>query len=204
MFCSDIYKTIETSAEATFKDKKSKFIAFAFPVMDEESAKEHLKILKQTYYDANHHCSAWRFGLNDNSFRTDDDGEPSGTAGKPILGQIKSYELTNILIVVVRYFGGVKLGTSGLIKAYKTASAEVIENSLIIEKTVNNFYNISFTYNSMNDVMKIIKEESPEIISQQFNLDCFMQLSIRLAKSNNLISRLENVETVKTEFLYSR
>jgi len=201
MYVNDTYKTIENISEGIYKDKKSKFLAFAFPILSEEAVKEHLQKLKQTYYDANHHCFAWRLGLNGDCFRTDDNGEPSGTAGKPILGQIKSHNLTNILIVVIRYFGGIKLGTSGLIKAYKTAAAEVITNATIIEKTVKNFYEISFSYNSMNDVMKIIKEENPEIIRQQFNLDCSMQLSVRLSKSNDLIARLGKVDTVKIVYL---
>jgi uncharacterized YigZ family protein len=204
MILNDIYKTIENKSEGIFKEKRSKFLAFAYPVMSEDAVKEHLQKLKQAYYDANHHCYACRFGLSGSQFRIDDNGEPSGTAGKPILGQIKSRELTNILIVVIRYFGGIKLGTSGLIKAYKAAAAEAIENASIVEKTVNNFYEISFSYSAMNDVMRVLKDENPEISNQQFNLNCVVQFSMRLSKSSDLISKLEKIETVKSEFLYSQ
>ena len=203
MIVNDTYKTIENISEGIYKDKKSKFLSFAFPVMNEDAVKENLQKLKQTYYDANHHCFAWRLGLNDNNFRTDDNGEPSGTAGKPILGQIKSHQLTNILVVVIRYFGGIKLGTSGLIKAYKTAAADVLANASIIEKNINNFYEISFPYNSINDVMRIIKEESPEIKHQRFDIECFMQISARLSKSDELVVRLGKIDGVRVELLYS-
>jgi len=204
MIFNDIYKTTELKSEGIYKEKRSKFLAFAFPVTNEVTAKELIQNLKHTYYNANHHCFAWRLGISGSNFRIDDDGEPSGTAGKPILGQIKSHQLTNILIVIIRYFGGIKLGTNGLIRAYKAASDDVIANASIIEKTVNNFFNISFSYNSMNDVMKIIKDENPEIICQQFGLNCLIKISIRQAKSAELISRIEKIDGVKTEFLYSQ
>ena len=204
MSLTDTYKTIETPSEGIYKEKGSKFLAYAFPIMGEESAKEHIQNLKQKYYDARHHCFAWKLGMDENLFRVNDDGEPSGTAGKPIFGQIKSHELTNILIVVVRYFGGIKLGTSGLINAYKAASADVIANATIIERTVNDYFDISFSYLAMNDVMKVIKEENPEIISQQFNLNCIIRLSMRCSKSQALTSRLENIESVGIEHLYMR
>ena len=139
--------------------------------------------------------------MDENLFRINDNGEPSDMAGKPIFGQIKSYELTNILIVVIRYFGGIKLGTSRLINAYKTASADAIANAAIIERTVNDYFNISFSYLAMNDVMKVIREENPEIINQQFNLNCVIQLSMSCSKSQALISRLEKIEI---EYLYMR
>ena len=204
MIEKDTFKTIENFSEGIYKEKKSKFLSFAYPVMDVIEIKHHLQKLRQKYYDANHHCFAWKLGLQDDNVRSDDDGEPSGTAGKPILGQIKSHELTNILIVVVRYFGGIKLGPSGLIKAYKTAATEVIANSSIIIKPVSNYFDISFSYNSLNDVMKIVKEANPEILSQNFNLDCSIQLFVRLSICNEFISRLEKVETVKIKFLYSK
>ena len=200
----DFYKTIENKSEGVYKEKKSKFLSFAFPVMDEDIVKVHLQNIKQTYYDAKHHCYAWRTGLNNSNFRVEDNGEPSGTAGKPILGQIKSNELTNILIVVVRYFGGIKLGTSGLISAYKAAAADAIANAVIIEKTINNYYEISFEYSAMNDVMKILKDEYSEIISQKFNLNCVVQYSVRLSKSAELISKLEKIDDVKIVLLYSQ
>ncbi|MDR2928130.1 MAG: YigZ family protein [Cytophagaceae bacterium] len=204
MKTDDTYITIAMPAEGIYKEKGSKFFAFAFPVMDEDAIKEHVQKLKLKYYDARHHCFAWQLGVDGSHFRTNDDGEPSGTAGKPILGQIRSCNLTNLLIVVVRYFGGIKLGTGGLVNAYKSASVDAIANATIIERTVNDLYNISFAYGVMNDVMRIVKEESPEVTAQQFNIDCSMHLSIRSGQSFSLISRLEKIDTVKIEHLHRR
>ncbi|MCL2074355.1 MAG: YigZ family protein [Marinilabiliaceae bacterium] len=193
---NDIYKTIENMSTAAYKEKGSRFLAFAFPVSNEEIIKEHLQNLKQKYYDATHRCFAWMLGLDENNYRINDDGEPSGTAGKPILGQIKSHEVTNILIVVVRYFGGTKLGTSGLIHAYKTAAAEALTNAKIIEKTVNIFYEISFDYKVLNDVMRIIKEENPKIINQKLDLNCYLKFYIRMSKSETILNKLKKIETL--------
>jgi len=194
MILDDVYKTIDGPAQGLYKEKGSKFLAFAWPVQSEEAIKQHLSDLKSTYYDARHHCYAWQMGLDDMNFRANDDGEPSGTAGKPIHGQIRSSELTNILIAVVRYFGGTKLGTSGLIHAYKTAAADAIGQANIVEKTVDNQVAIQFPYEAMNDVMRVIKEETPDIISQKFDLTCAMTLSIRQSKIELLLSRLEKVD----------
>ncbi len=194
MTLDDVYKTIDGPAQGIYKEKGSKFLAFAWPVQNEEAVKQHLSDLKTTYYDARHHCYAWQIGLDGTNHRASDDGEPSGTAGKPIHGQIRSTELTNILIVVVRYFGGTKLGTSGLIHAYKTAAAEAIGQANVVEKTVDNQVAIQFPYEAMNDVMRIIKEESPDIISQKFDLTCVMTLSIRQSKMAMLLSRLEKID----------
>ncbi len=195
----DIYKTISHRAEGAYKEKGSKFLAFALPVFTEDEIKEHLTKLKKDFYDARHHCYAWKLELDGNRFRTNDDGEPSGTAGKPIYGQILSHELTNILVVVVRYFGGTKLGTSGLIHAYKTATKDTFANATIVERTVNTSLVVKFDYGVMNEVMRIIKDENPEIVTQDFNLNCKMELSIRNSKAEMLVNKLRKLESVMVE-----
>lgn len=197
MESSDEYKTIQAASEGIYKEKGSKFIAYAYPIESEEETKEIIDSLKRQYYDARHHCFAWQLGMDGMNFRTNDDGEPSGTAGKPIHGQILSHELTNILIVVVRYFGGTKLGTSGLIQAYREAAADAIANAEIITKTIDNCYTILFEYADMNDVMRIIKEEEPNIHHQKFDLNCEIELSIRQSRSDAIMSRFSKVESLK-------
>lgn len=197
----DIYKTISSESEGLYKEKGSKFIGYAFPVSSEEEIKEHIARLKKDFYDARHHCYAYILGADKLNFRANDDGEPSSTAGKPILGQILSNDLTNILIVVIRYFGGTKLGASGLINAYKTAAADTINNAEIIEKTVNDIYDIHFDYLVMNDIMKIIKDDQPEQIGQDFNLTCKITLSIRQSETEKLIDKFEKITSVKTEYI---
>lgn len=199
--CTDLYKTISKTSEGIYKEKGSKFIAYAYPVNSEEEIKEIIAKLKKEYYDARHHCYAYMLGSDKKNFRANDDGEPSSTAGKPILGQILSCDLTNILIVVIRYFGGTKLGVSGLIHAYKTAALDTIENAEIIEKTVNDIYDIHFDYLVMNDIMRIIKEEQPEQISQDFNLTCKIRLSIRQSEVEKIIERFKKVTSVKAEYI---
>ena len=167
----DTYKTIVGQAEGIYTEKRSKFIAIALPVQTLDEIKEHLEVYQKKYYDARHVCYAYMLGHERKDFRANDNGEPSGTAGKPILGQINSNELTNILIIVVRYFGGIKLGTSGLIVAYKAAAAEAIAAAEIIEKTVDGDVTFWFEYPFMNDVMRIVKEEEPEIIEQSYDMD---------------------------------
>ena len=196
---SDTYKTIKAPSDGIYKEKGSKFLACAYPVFTEDEIKGHIAELKKKYHDARHHCYAWKLGMDENRYRMNDDGEPSGTAGKPIYGQILSYELTNVLVVVVRYFGGTKLGTSGLIHAYKTATKDAFDNAVIVEKTVNDIITISFDYAAMNDVMRIVKEEAPEIISQDFNLTCKMILSIRQSQAPALIDKFMKLRTVKVE-----
>jgi len=198
---NDSYKTIEDTSEGIYKEKGSKFIAYAFPVSSEEDIKEQIDKLKKEYYDARHHCYAYMLGADKKNFRANDDGEPSSTAGKPILGQILSFDLTNILIVVVRYFGGTKLGVSGLIHAYKTAAQETISNASIIEKTVNDIYDIHFDYLVMNDVMRIIKEDQPLQIDQDFNLTCKITLSIRQSEVEKIIERFKKIDSVKAEHI---
>ncbi len=200
---TDTYFTIEAPSEGAYKEKGSKFIAYAYSVSCEDEIKELIQGLKKLYYDARHHCYAWQLGVEGLEYRVNDDGEPSGTAGKPIHGQIKSHQLTNILIVVVRYFGGTKLGTSGLITAYREAALDAINNALIIEKTVNDIYQVDFDYGVMNDVMRIIKEEEPQIVKQEFDLHCMFQLSIRQSSLASLLGRLEKIESVRLAFLTS-
>ena len=192
----DLFKTIAAPSEGTYTEKRSKFLAFAFPVSTIEEIKALLEEYQKKYYDARHACYAYMLGHERLVFRANDNGEPSGTAGKPILGQINSNELTDILIIVVRYFGGVKLGTSGLIQAYKAAAAEAIAAATIIEKTVDLQLTISFEYTLMNQVMRIVKEEEPAIVSQSFDNDCQMTLSIRASLMPRLRQRLEKIEGI--------
>lgn len=192
----DTFKTVRETAKGLFTEKKSKFISFAIPVQTVDDVKLEIEKYRKEYYDARHVCWAYMLGSDRNEFRSNDDGEPSGTAGKPILGQINSNELTDILIIVIRYFGGVKLGTSGLIVAYKEAAIEAISNSEIIEKTVDMEISFQFEYPFMNDVMKIVKDLEPAILTQQYDMDCFMSLKIRKGLYDQLISRLEKVESL--------
>ena len=195
----DSYLTIAAPAEAIYKEKSSKFLTYAYPVHSEEEIRELLEVLYKRHYDATHHCYAWRMGPHGEQFRSNDDGEPSGTAGKPILGQLLSNSLTDCLIVVVRYFGGTKLGVSGLISAYKESAAAVIEEAEIIEKTVDRVFTIEFPYLVMNDVMRIIKEEQPNILSQEFDNLCTMQLSMRESRAETLLGKLRKVEGASIE-----
>jgi len=197
MIVNDTYKTISSQAEGIYTEKRSKFIAIAIPVRSLEEIKEHLDKYQKQYYDARHVCYAYMLGAERKDFRANDNGEPSGTAGKPILGQINSNELTDILIIVVRYFGGIKLGTSGLIQAYKAAAAEAIAAAEIIECTVDDDIEIAFEYPFMNDVMRIVKEENPQLISQSYDMDCLMCLRIRRSMLGRLRQRLEKVETLR-------
>lgn len=197
----DLYLTLEADTEAVFKEKSSKFLAYAFPVESEERIREILEALRKRYYDATHHCYAWRLGPQGEQFRSNDDGEPSGTAGKPILGQMLSTGITNCLIVVVRYFGGTKLGVPGLISAYRESARAAIEAGRIVERTVDRRIKIFFPYIAMNDVMRIVKEEQPSIADQQFDNLCSMTLSIRASRATVLTEKLKKTEgvTVETE-----
>ena len=193
----DTYKTIADVSEGLYTEKRSKFIAVALPVKTVEEIKEHLEVYQKKYYDARHVCYAYMLGHERKDFRANDNGEPSGTAGKPILGQINSNELTDILVIVVRYFGGIKLGTSGLIVAYKAAAAEAIAAATILEKTVDDEVTVLFEYPFMNDVMRIVKEEEPEIVDQLYDMDCRMTLRIRRSCMPRLRERLLKVETAR-------
>lgn len=193
----DLYKTIRKTAEGTYSEKRSKFLAFAIPVSTVEEVKTHVADYQKRYYDARHVCYAYMLGAERTDFRANDNGEPSGTAGKPILGQINSNGLTNILIIVVRYFGGIKLGTSGLITAYRAAAAEAIAAAEIVEKTVDADISFSFDYPMMNEVMKVVKDMQPHILSQNFNMQCDMTLRIRKDEMPQLKNRLTKIETLR-------
>ena len=198
---ADSYKTIARAAETTYRQLSSKFYTYAYPVETEEQIKEHLNTLRKRWYDATHHCYAWRLGPHGEQFRANDDGEPSSTAGKPILGQLLSQEITNCLVVVVRYFGGTKLGVPGLIAAYKESTAQVLAECEIVEKTVDVVVKVEFSYVAMNDVMRIVKDMQPRIVEQIFDNLCTMTLSIRESESEQLIGRLEKVEGATIEQL---
>ncbi|MBR4964843.1 MAG: YigZ family protein [Alistipes sp.] len=190
----DSYKTIARPAETTYRQLSSKFLVYAYPVESEAEIKEYLDALRKRWFDATHHCYAWRLGAKGEHFRANDDGEPSSTAGKPILGQLLSQEVTNCLVVVVRYFGGTKLGVPGLIAAYKESTAQVLAECEIVERTVDIVVEVSFSYIAMNDVMRIVKDMQPRVVDQVFDNLCTMTLSIREGDSEQLIGRLEKVE----------
>ena len=190
----DTYLTVARLSEGLYKEKMSKFISFAVPVSTLDEAKEAIARYQKEYYDARHVCWAYMLGHERTNFRSNDNGEPSGTAGKPILGQINSAGLTDILIIVVRYFGGIKLGTSGLIVAYREAAAEAIAANEIVERQVEDEVRFGFEYPLMNEVMRIVKEENPTIISQLFDMDCEMTLRIRRSLMENLKNRLSKID----------
>ena len=192
----DTYRTIKAASEGAYSEKRSKFLAFAMPVRSVEEVKQIVAEYQKKYYDARHVCYAYMLGAERKEFRANDNGEPSGTAGKPILGQINSNELTDILIVVVRYFGGVKLGTSGLIVAYRLAASEAIAAAEIVEKTVDEDVTFHFEYPFMNDVMRIVKEEEPQIVVQDYDNDCTMTLRISKDSMPRLKARLEKVSSL--------
>jgi uncharacterized YigZ family protein len=192
----DTYKTLADPAEGTYTEKRSKFLAFAMPVRTVDEVKQLVDAYQKKYYDARHLCYAYMLGAERKDFRANDNGEPSGTAGKPILGQINSHELTNVLIMVVRYFGGIKLGTGGLIVAYRAAAAEALANAEVVERTVDEEVSFSFEYPFMNDVMRIVKEEEPEVVAQNFEMDCAMTLRIRKSGMEKLRTRLEKVTSL--------
>lgn len=194
---TDDYKTIKTSATGIYKDKGSKFIAISRYVSSEEEFKVFLEETKKEYYDARHHCYAWRLGLEDEKYRSNDDGEPSGTAGKPILNQIQSYELFNTAVIVVRYFGGTKLGVSGLISAYKSATRDALAQSVIVKRFIYNTLEIRFKYPRLNDIMRIVKEEKIYISEQIFELECLLRVKIKKNDTDRVISRLTCLHDIK-------
>lgn len=191
----DTFKTITDRAEGYYTVKRSKFISYAVPVRSVEEVKEELAKYRKEYYDARHVCWAYMLGPDRKTFRANDDGEPSSTAGKPILGQINSNELTDILILIIRYFGGIELGTSGLIVAYRTAAAEAIAAATIEERTVDEDITVVFEYPYLNSIMRIVKEDAPTVIAQKFDMDCEMTLRIRKGEAERLKNRLAKVET---------
>ncbi|MDP2235898.1 MAG: YigZ family protein [Bacteroidales bacterium] len=198
---SDSFKTITDRGEGLYKEKGSKFIAIAFPVDSEEDVKQKLSEVRKQYFDARHHCYAYVLGADKSQFRANDDGEPSGSAGKPILNQIYSFELTNVLVVVVRYFGGVKLGVSGLVTAYKVAAREALTNAPSEFKTVDEFLGISFTYPLMNEVMRIMKEENLQQMNQKFEIECYFEIKCRKNDIKRIAEKLVNIYGVTVNYL---
>ena len=188
------YRTIAEPTEGIFKDRGSKFLSFAHPVHNESEIKDILEQLRREYHDARHHCYAYRIGVDPVFVRANDDGEPSSSAGKPILNQIEKHNLTNILVVVVRYFGGKLLGVGGLINAYRTATVIAIENSRIVRKKIKHLYRLTFEYPQMNDVMTIIKEHQVETSNQIFEISCAMNISIALDKEQLILSKLKSID----------
>jgi uncharacterized YigZ family protein len=186
--------TISSPAEGLYKEKRSRFISFAYPAYFENEIKQYLHEIKKEYHDARHHCYAYRLGVTGESWRAVDDGEPSGSAGRPILGQLLSNNLTNVVVFVVRYFGGIKLGVPGLINAYRSATADAICNATIIEMEDKDSFSIEFNYMAMNNVMKIIKEVQPEIVKQEFDSICRIDLRIRRDLSESLKNKLLLIE----------
>ena len=193
----DTYRTIRDLSEGYYTEKRSRFLSFALPVRTPDEVKTQLDIYRKKYYDARHVCWAYMLGPDRTTFRANDDGEPSSTAGKPILGQINSNNLTDILIIVVRYFGGIELGTSGLIVAYRTAAAEAIAAARIEERTIDETITITFEYPHLNSVMRIVKEDKPDVLAQSFELTCEMTLRIRQSRMDTLKSRLLKVDSLR-------
>lgn len=194
-----VYRTIATTSDGTFKDRGSKFLAFAYPVVDEEEIRQILQQLRKDYHDARHHCYAWKLGTDPARIRANDDGEPSNSAGKPILNQIEKRRLTNTLVVVIRYFGGTLLGVGGLINAYRTATEEALQNNRVIRKKIRHTFLLAFGYPDMNNVMSLVKEMQLETSHQVFELSCSMQVSVDLAKEPELLRRLQRIDSCSFE-----
>lgn len=198
----DTYKTIEKPSEETlFKDRNSKFFGYAFPVLNEDDIKNALESLKKKHHSARHFCYAWQLGVETISYRANDDGEPNNSAGMPIYGQIQAFGVTNILIVSVRYFGGTKLGVGGLINAYKNSAQLALEASTILDKTINIEYQLSFGYDMMNKVMRIVKEKNVTIVSQTLELDCQYIISVRKRDANSIFETFTNLYKVEVKKL---
>ena len=202
----DLYLTLEGPSEGIFKDRGSKFFAYAYPAFSVEACQQYLDDVKQMHPKARHHCYAYRIGLDGNVFRANDDGEPSGSAGRPILGQIDSFNVTNVFIVVVRYFGGTKLGVPGLINAYKTGAADALNNGVIIEKIVQDVYSIDFEYSLMSNVMNAVKKLELEVLKQQFETNGHLEIAIRKSETQQKLDllraavaqvRIEEIEKVE-------
>ncbi len=201
---TDTYRTLSERSEGLYKDRGSKFHAYAWPVHREDEIKKHLAFLRKEHRAARHHCYAWCLGRYPEHFRVNDDGEPSGSAGKPILGQIRSFELAHVLVVVVRYFGGTKLGVPGLIAAYRGAAADAIRQAEIVERMVENVYEIHFGYERMNDIMHLVKEAQLPRLKQAFELQCRLTVAIRLKDVSRIIGLLEKFDGVEIHYTYQR
>ncbi len=198
----DTYKTIKRPSQGElFKDKNSKFYGYAFPVIDEEQIKAHIEDLKKEHHAARHWCYAYQLGTETIQYRANDDGEPNNSAGMSIYGQIQSFDLTNVLIIVVRYYGGVKLGVGGLINAYKTSAQLTLEASEIITKTINNNFQLKFEYKNMSNVMRLLKENKADITDQNLGLDCLLKISVRKSNSSHIYELFDNFYGVDIEQL---
>jgi uncharacterized YigZ family protein len=200
----DEFFTIAKPGKGIYKEKGSKFYGFAFPAKNEEEVKKKLEEIKSEYHDARHHCYAYRLGPDGNDFRMNDDGEPSSTAGKPIYGQIMANELTNVLIIVVRYFGGTKLGTSGLIRAYKTSADEAISDTKIVRKTVKELYNLIFDYTLMSDIDRLLHDEKIEPVDKNFKAQCTFTIGVRLSEKERIINRFGKLKELNISKLNKR
>lgn len=198
---TDTYLTIKNPTEGLYKEKGSRFIALAYPVSSEGEVKDIVQQLKRQYHDARHHCYAYILGFKGDVWRANDDGEPSSTAGKPIHGQLVSRGLTNVLVVVVRYFGGTKLGVSGLINAYKTAASDALEKAEVITRSINDVYQINFSYGVLNDVMRLIKDEELAVKEQQFDTQCMLMLGIRQSKVALVLEEFSKIESIMAEYM---
>lgn len=189
----DTYKTIAKPAEGSYSEKRSKFLAYAFPVQNEQEVKQRLAEIQKKHWDARHHCYAYILGPNKDAYRLNDNGEPSGTAGRPIYGQLLSKDLTNTLVIVVRYFGGIKLGVSGLQNAYKVAAREALEAAVIEERTVQETYRVTFEYVKMNDIMQILKDPEVQVLDRQSYMQCIYTISVRQRDADRITTALRKV-----------
>lgn len=201
MQVKDTYQSIAASSEGLFKDNGSRFLAFAYPVETEQEVKDLVDALKKKYHDARHHCYAYRLGLDGSRWRANDDGEPSGSAGRPILGQIDSAGLSDVLVVVVRYFGGIKLGIPGLIRAYKTSTADALSAAKVVEKVAGRHWRVEFPYLSMNAVMKMAKDLDLPQSGQMFGESCSMELRVRLSQESDFLDRVEHIDGISATLL---
>lgn len=207
MLFDDTYRTPNQPAEGLFRDRGSKFLAFVYPIRTETEVKAHLEALRKDQPKANHHCYAYRLGLGKDTYRVSDDGEPNGTAGRPILNTIYGLDqpgqpLTNLLAVVVRYFGGTLLGVPGLINAYKSATADALANARLVTRTVNDVYRIEFGFERMNDVMKLVKEQQLTVLNQAFDTACALEVEMRKTQVNSVLKRIETLDDVTATWLY--
>ena len=201
MMFEDTYKIIVSEGDGLYKEKGSKFIAKAFPVYSEEEVKMRVAEFKKQYFDARHHCYAFIINPDKSCYRSADDGEPSGTAGKPILNQILSKDVTNVCVVVVRYFGGIKLGVPGLINAYKTAAREALDNATVVEKTIDEVYSVVFDYPLMNEVMRVLKDEKIEQQNTYFALNCYIEIYVRKKDADRVVDKLKRLYGVTVEYI---
>jgi len=197
MVAEDSYLTIAHPSEGMYKDKGSRFIAYAYPVQDEEQIKDILATIRREHFSARHCCYAWNLGVKTQRFRINDDGEPSGTAGRPIHGQLQSKGLTNTLVVVVRYFGGTLLGVTGLIRAYKQAANDALNNGAIVTRIIEYVVTIDFAYLAMNSLMQLIKEDQLEIVASRFDLECSISIKVRSAKVDEITSKISNIDGIQ-------